>query len=146
MATYNTEGTLPEATDGIREYVNARYGDISGVQSASNAPPAGYAGKHRDELPDEYLNFLDKFWDDQGLVDQVANELTSAVKKHGFAQTPMNPEMYYEAKLVILVEEIGEVARAITYDEHDDKKLKEELIQVAAMALAWAGSLDLDKD
>jgi len=40
-------------------------------------------------------------------------------------------------KLVVLTEELGEVARAIL----DGGNLKEELVQVAAVAVAWAESL-----
>lgn len=40
-------------------------------------------------------------------------------------------------KLSVLVEEVGEVARAIL----EESNLREELIQVAAVAVAWAESL-----
>lgn len=49
-------------------------------------------------------------------------------------------------KLPVLAEEFGEVARHVTEwlidpGRLDDKKLREELIQVAAVAAAWAESL-----
>lgn len=44
------------------------------------------------------------------------------------------------AKLAVLAEEFGEVARAVC--ECDMKNLREELIQVAAVAVAWAESMD----
>jgi len=68
--------------------------------------------------------------------NDILEELDHAVLKHGLVQTPMNPEMTMHERLVILVEEVGEVARAMTYDEFDLEKLEEELIQVAAMAVA----------
>lgn len=43
-------------------------------------------------------------------------------------------------KLVVLVEEVGEVARAICDGDADDHLL-EELVQVAAVATAWAETL-----
>lgn len=41
---------------------------------------------------------------------------------------------------VILGEEFGEVCRAVY--EMDDKEVEEELVQVAAVAVAWLESLD----
>lgn len=84
----------------------------------------------------------DAFWDHNGLFDKVWHELTSAINKHGFDQTPLNPNMNPMEKAVILFEEVGEVARATTYDGVNQDNLKDELIQVATMALAWAASLD----
>jgi NTP pyrophosphatase (non-canonical NTP hydrolase) len=43
-------------------------------------------------------------------------------------------------KLAVLTEEVGEVARAIIEDE-SAVNLREELIQVAAVAVAWAEAL-----
>lgn len=43
-------------------------------------------------------------------------------------------------KLRILVEEIGEVARAI-HDDQPAQELYEELVQVAAIAVAWGEAL-----
>ena len=71
-------------------------------------------------------------------VSALNAEIMRAIAKHGWQQTPLNPDMSENEKLIILVEEIGEVARAMTYDEGDPDKLTKELIQVAAMALAWA--------
>lgn len=42
-------------------------------------------------------------------------------------------------KLAVLTEEVGEVARA--YLEHDPAQLRAELIQVAAVAVAWLEAL-----
>lgn len=43
-------------------------------------------------------------------------------------------------KLAILTEELGEVARAMC-DKEPKERLREELIQVAAVATAWAEAL-----
>lgn len=43
-------------------------------------------------------------------------------------------------KLAVLVEEVGEVARALL-EEEGDERLLEELVQVAAVAVAWAETL-----
>lgn len=74
---------------------------------------------------------------DNAEFDDLKEEIQRAMDKHGWEQTPLNPKMFKEAKLVILVEEIGEVARAMTYDEGSKDGLKKELLQVAAMSYAW---------
>lgn len=43
--------------------------------------------------------------------------------------------------LPVLVEEVGEVARAMC-DREPARRVREELIQVAAMALAWADAIE----
>jgi hypothetical protein len=79
----------------------------------------------------------------RGLVDDVYDEMTRAISKHGLEQTPANPNMSDLEKFVILSEEVGEVARALTYDEGGDvEHLRKELIQVAAMALMFAIGLE----
>lgn len=65
----------------------------------------------------------------------VEAEIIKAVTKHGIEKTPMNPDMPNSERLVILVEEVGETANAMTYDGPTDN-LESELIQVAAMAVA----------
>lgn len=42
--------------------------------------------------------------------------------------------------LTILVEEVGEIARASL--EHDPEGLRKELVQVAAVAVAWMEGVD----
>ncbi len=49
-----------------------------------------------------------------------------------------NPELPDTLKMVILAEEGGEVARAVL--ERDTNQLQEELVQVAAVAVAWLES------
>lgn len=72
-----------------------------------------------------------------GLHQAVDTEMAKAVVKHGGMQTPAGGTLSDEECLVILVEEIGEVARAMTYDEGDPAKMDAELVQVGTMALAW---------
>lgn len=77
-------------------------------------------------------------WHLSGAISAIRDEMYSAIGKHGFHKTPLSWELSDEKKLVILVEEVGEVARAMTYDEGSEVKLYKELIQVATMAAAWA--------
>lgn len=77
----------------------------------------------------------------QAVFPDVLTEIRRAVAKHGYTQTPLWAGMTSAAKLAVLVEEVGEVASAITYDRADDENLKAELIQVATMAIAWRASL-----
>lgn len=63
-------------------------------------------------------------------------ELKRALFKHGLEKTPLSPKMISEKAFIILSEEVGEVARALTYDEGSTENLIEELIQVATMAAA----------
>lgn len=63
-----------------------------------------------------------------------------------FRQTCAAVDMAPHAKLAVLAEEFGEVARHVTEyliepSRLDDAELREELIQVAAVAAAWAESL-----
>lgn len=98
-----------------------------------------------------YDEFHEAFWgngfDVEGLVDAVWRETASAIEQHGILQTPANSHMNIHEKMTILVEEVGEVARACTYDEGSSKSRFEELIQVAAMSLMWAAAeVDNDED
>lgn len=56
--------------------------------------------------------------------------------------------------LPVLTEEVGEVARVLCETEHDPelmklpeakKRLREELVQVAAMAVSWIDAIDLEE-
>ena len=55
------------------------------------------------------------------------------------ASAPECPELL---RLAALVEEMGEIGRAI--QDCDNSQLAQELKQVAAVAVAWLESLDLD--
>ena len=51
----------------------------------------------------------------------------------------MNPDLIIGERLAILMEEVGEVATALNYDQKGKRTgLVRELLQVAAMAAAWA--------
>ena len=51
----------------------------------------------------------------------------------------INPELPDAARLPILGEEFGEVCRGLTYDNDEGlDHLREELEQLAAMAVSWA--------
>lgn len=62
------------------------------------------------------------------------DEMMRAIDKHGWDQTPMSHLMTDEKAFIILAEEVGEVARALTYDEGSKENLRKELLQVAAMS------------
>ena len=67
----------------------------------------------------------------------------AAAKHHGI--TPYHPSMSDVHRAAILIEEVGEVARAMTPDATSPTghagDLRAELVQVATMALAWAAHL-----
>lgn len=77
----------------------------------------------------------------QGTFDEVLTEIRRAVEKHGDGATPLNRSMHWGVKLAVLMEEVGEVAEALTYDNPKNRDLGAELVQVATMALAWRASL-----
>lgn len=67
----------------------------------------------------------------------VRDEMDSAISKHG-SNTPLESSMDRRDKLVILVEELGEIGRCLTYDRDHAGELAHELVQLAAMAMMWA--------
>ena len=89
-------------------------------------------------------------------ISALQSEMNRAIRKHGIENTPMAGTDDYNMK--VLAEEIGEVAeipgvdpeyvrqltvrlgrvaRYMTYDNGDQDALEKELLQVAAVALAW---------
>lgn len=78
---------------------------------------------------------VDRTWFKPASIDALQAEMRRAVAKHGVEETPLVQDD--AGCLPILVEELGEVARAMTYDNGDIEKLMAELLQTAAMALAW---------
>lgn len=75
----------------------------------------------------------------------VVIEREKSIRKHGeHAQDNLkvgDPNLLYN-----LGEEFGEVCHALTYDSNDtNDKLRKELIQVAAMALAWVNVIDKER-
>lgn len=73
-------------------------------------------------------------------LDAVQAEAIRAHLKHG-AESLLSPSASDTKKLAALVEEVGEVGRALTYD-HDRSNLVMELIQVASVALSWVESIE----
>lgn len=76
-----------------------------------------------------------------GLVsNEIVEERWRQEEKFSAGETCANPEMDPGIKLAVLAEEFGEVANAMLEKKPVDE-LKGELIQVAAVAAAWAESL-----
>jgi hypothetical protein len=86
-------------------------------------------------------------------MGRVINEITDErfrqekLRVEGrFAHTCADPDVDEGYKMCVLIEEVGEVGRALMEkmgkigDRHN-KDLRKELIQVAAVAMAWAESL-----
>lgn len=75
----------------------------------------------------------------------IQAEATRAHLKHG-QDSMLGPEQTSGQRLAILVEEVGEVAHELTYDQggRDGRRdeLVKELIQVAAMAASWVEHLE----
>lgn len=59
-----------------------------------------------------------------------------------FRATCADAEMTHDERMVVLVEEVGEIARAVL--ERSGADLRDELIQVAAVAVAWVEALDAE--
>jgi NTP pyrophosphatase (non-canonical NTP hydrolase) len=85
-----------------------------------------------------------------GLIDIAKErERQERLKVEGrFKYTCADKTLTTGEKLAILTEELGEVAHAVkvraalTTNRTDDADLRKELVQVAAIALAWVESLD----
>jgi len=84
------------------------------------------------------------------VLDLVRNECDRQIqlKAEGrFKNTCSDKELTNQEKLVILVEEVGEVARAIlekhglANDKHN-ADLNKELVQVAAVCVSWLVSFE----
>jgi len=65
-----------------------------------------------------------------------------------FTHTPADPEVTNLARLAILGEEFGEVARAVVESEglandRHDKKIRTELIQVMAVCASWIVGMEV---
>lgn len=99
---------------------------------------------------------ITRFWFKPETITALQAEMRRAVEKHGVENTPLVEQD--ESNMKVLAEEIGEVAeleaadpalvrdlaaklgrvaRYLTYDNGDADKLAKELLQVAAMSLAW---------
>ena len=97
------------------------------------------------------MSYLSGYDDTNGHVLQgIRNECArqQSLKAAGrFAHTCRDEEVSDAARAVILMEEVGEVARAVlettnlANDKHD-KSLRKELIQVAAVCTSWVQGMD----
>lgn len=79
-------------------------------------------------------------------IQRIQDASRYAANKHGVDRTPLNPSMSDYEKLAILVEEVGEVGRLMTYDadladSERKRELEKELAQIAAMCGMWMDSL-----
>lgn len=72
------------------------------------------------------------------IIQDILDERCAQQKKHGKEADAHPPELW----LVILAEEFGEVSKAVL--NHDVNNYREELIQVAAVAMAAVENLDRD--
>lgn len=70
----------------------------------------------------------------------IQHERVHQEKKHGYDKSCANPHVHPDRKLTILAEEFGEVAMAL--NDTDFNNLRDELVQVAAVAVAWLESMD----
>lgn len=74
-------------------------------------------------------------------LSAIQAEATRAYIKHG--PHSMFGSLANGDRLAILMEEVGEVAHELTYDQDGDRdKLVRELLQVAAMAASWVEQLE----
>jgi NTP pyrophosphatase (non-canonical NTP hydrolase) len=83
----------------------------------------------------------------QKMVSEVGTERTRQDMLIHRGKIPWNcadPNIPHQLKLPVLAEEFGEVARAML--EQTETDLKTELIQVAAVAVAWAESIQKNLD
>lgn len=77
-------------------------------------------------------------------VAQVLGECVRQIKlkdEGRFTFTCADPEMTHPERLAVLVEEVGEVARAIL-EGADRSNLRTELIQAAAVCVSWVVAID----
>lgn len=78
---------------------------------------------------------------------QMSPAFVSAAERIKFIKqykTPL-PATPMDRKLSILAEEFGEVARAVMeFNHRDPSLLRNELVDLAAFALAWIGQMDED--
>lgn len=77
----------------------------------------------------------------RGVAREVIEGRLKAHAKHGANSIEAVPGDDIARWLPILGEEVGEVCRALTYDQ-DPSGLRAELIDVATVAIAWVAALD----
>ena len=97
------------------------------------------------------MSYLQGYDDEMGMVlEHVRNERhrQEELRRAGrFKETCASATMDEGVKLAVLLEEVGEVARALLEkgDAANDKhgvELRKELVQVAAVCVAWVEAID----
>lgn len=68
-------------------------------------------------------------------MSQFSLDIYNAIFDERQRQNRIHPQFPEELRIAILTEEVGEVARALL--EVDPENLRDELIQVAAVAVRW---------
>lgn len=156
LALAEEPGILPETSDRHRLCTLARYaGDVAqgGARAADMAMAATVAATWVAILDTAGRPATTK-GDRRGrreeiLIFDCADEYDRAAAKHHDI-TPYHPSMSDTHRAAILIEEVGEVARALTPDAAAPTghagDLRAELVQVATMALAWTARILADAD
>jgi len=88
-------------------------------------------------------NDMHCFRDDHAVMREVIHARIKAHEKHGENSIECQPADSARW-LPILVEEVGEIANALTYDGPLDH-LREELIDTIAVASAWITAIDAER-
>ena len=80
-------------------------------------------------------------------INDVWAEISYQVNKHGEQAYPNLPASD-PRWLPILVEEVGETATEVAHDDPEtvNTALREELVQVAAVAIAWIVAIDRENE
>lgn len=115
---------------------------LGGVHLRFLSPRGAYCAKCSDPLDGGiYVDDLT-----QDALNEVARERIRQIAKWGGAHGDgvENPRMPNGDRLRVLAEEFGEVAEAMgrPEDGNGTRDLRTELIQVAAVAVAWVEALD----
>lgn len=130
--------------------------DLSWVDASKWAGSIDMSRQLYDQLSEAGAGFT--AGDDFGVWDELVAERHRAHLKHG--PTSMEScDRFADRRLRIITEELGEVARVLNDREHDMQpgkpqqwyddaedhhlvELRGELVQLAAMAVAWIAALD----
>jgi NTP pyrophosphatase (non-canonical NTP hydrolase) len=78
----------------------------------------------------------------EALVNKEIRRQLNLQKEGKFTYIAYDKECPLIVRLAMLTEEVGEVARAI--QELDESNLKEELVQIAAIAVSWVARLEAE--
>lgn len=157
LALAEEPGILPEATYRWRLCTLARHAGAvaqGGARAADMAMTAtvaaawaadlDLAGRRPTVIDADYTGRREEIL----IFDCAAEYDRAAAKHHGI--TPYHQGMSDTHRAAILIEEVGEVARALTPDAAAPTghagDLRAELVQVATMALAWTARILADAD